>query len=237
MKHLIKHLGRLILLITITLLITISYLASKTYAPDMDQVKLIENNTLLTLTELSDHYLITPRDIINTQPTIIFYTGGLVSPASYLYNISLIAVKTNSRAIIIKPPLSLAIIPSLSIKTLIDRYGLQGITLAGHSLGGVAACYAYDKYLPINKIILMGSYCNNDISQEKVKVIALNGSRDEIISRTNLEKAKKNTPNDSQYITIEGANHSIWGSYGQQQGDGPSDLLRSQLINQVLQYF
>lgn len=226
------------ILITSTLLIGLcSVFAYRTYQADKVALELIYSNQSISIQETLDYYLITPIVNNTDNPTIIFYSGGLVTTSSYLYNMGIIAAKLSTRVVLIKPPLNLAIVPSISLETIKSRLNLQSLILTGHSLGGVKACLDYKPNIGIKKLVLMGSYCTNDLSKEGFELVSLYGSNDKVLQLKNLEDAKKNTPSKSIFKVIEGANHSIFGSYGKQAGDGKADISKTEFLDLVSKYF
>jgi hypothetical protein len=235
MKH--NLLIKLILSLSALVLLSCGLFAYRAYKPDPIAIEQIYSNKLVNITESADYFVITPSIANPDKPTIIFYSGGLVATASYLYNFGVLSAKLNSKIVLIKPPLNLAIIPSISIETIKSQLSLNEIILSGHSLGGVKACLEYKPNLKIKKIIMLGSYCINDISKSDVEYVSLVGSNDTVIQTKNLEEARKLTPSKSIFKTIEGGNHAIFGSYGNQAGDGASLITKTELLDLVAMYF
>jgi hypothetical protein len=232
-----NNLIKFILTISALVLGLCSVFAFRTYPADQTALEQIYANKSIAINETLDYYLITPINNNNDNPTIVFYSGGLVTTQSYLYNMGLIAGKLNSKVVLIKPPLNLALIPSVSIEAIKSRLNLKSIILSGHSLGGVKACMEYKPNLDIKKLVLMGSYCTNDLSKADLEYVSLYGANDKVLQLKNLEDARKNTPPKSTFKTIEGANHAIFGSYGQQAGDGKAEITKTEFLDIISKFF
>ncbi|MBP2622533.1 alpha/beta hydrolase [Streptococcus oricebi] len=161
------------------------------------------------------------------KPAFILYPGALVDPVSYAQLAQDLA-KEGYSSYIIRPFLHLPVLSSQAALDLIKKEGLkpQQVYLAGHSLGGVVASSNSLKLMEQKQgpkgLVLLASYpaASNDLSQSQLPVLSLTASQDKIINWTNYQAAKKRLPKDSQYIEIPGGNHSGFGLYGQQAGDG-----------------
>lgn len=116
--------------------------------------------------------------------------------------------------------------------------------MAGHSLGGVAATkYIQEFYsdkdetdsgtgdgenienivresVNFKGLILCGSYPSYDISDKPIRLLSIYGSEDKVLNKEAYEENRVNWPEDSTEMVIEGGNHSFFGNYGIQEGDG-----------------
>ncbi len=63
------------------------------------------------------------------------------------------------------------------------------------------------------------------------------GDQDLIINRENYEEAKQNLPPQAKIIEREGLNHSDFGNYGLQSGDGRSSLSEEEVIELICRSF
>lgn len=110
-------------------------------------------------------------------------------------------------------------------KTIINQNHLTNVYLAGHSLGGVVASQNA-KVAPVRGLILLASYPSrkSDLSHKNLRVLSITASNDHILNWEKYEEAKKRLPNSSTFRTIVGGNHSRFGNYGHQKGDGKATL-------------
>ena len=161
------------------------------------------------------------------KASLIFYQGALVQPESYAFLGKELAAK-GCTVYLIHSPLNLPILDSQKASQIIkeEKLDSQQVFLGGHSLGGVAASanaaqLIQDKQ-PIKGLILLASYPTQaaDLSKTKLPVLSITASQDRIMNWKQFEKAKAFLPATSSYLQIEGGNHSGFGLYGQQKGDG-----------------
>jgi pimeloyl-ACP methyl ester carboxylesterase len=113
--------------------------------------------------------------------------------------------------------------------------------IGGHSVGGVAAAEFAAKYpTRVKGLILMASYSSTDISKLGVRVLTLYASNDLVLDATRKAKYASYLPQDSTKVEIEGGNHSGFGSYGQQEGDGEPAISqteqRAQIIEAIMEF-
>ncbi|HEN2448683.1 TPA: alpha/beta hydrolase [Streptococcus agalactiae] len=158
------------------------------------------------------------------KANIIFYQGALVEEEAYSQLARDLADKGDN-TYILKTPLNLPVLSPHKAKTIINQNHLTNVYLAGHSLGGVVASQNA-KVAPVRGIILLASYPSrkSDLSHKKLRVLSITASNDHILNWEKYEEAKKRLPNSSTFRTIVGGNHSRFGNYGHQKGDGKATL-------------
>lgn len=158
------------------------------------------------------------------KANIIFYQGALVEEEAYSQLARDLADK-GYNTYILKTPLNLPVLSPHKAKTIINQNHLTNVYLAGHSLGGVVASQNA-KVAPVRGIILLASYPSrkSDLSHKKLRVLSITASNDHILNWEKYEEAKKRLPNSSTFRTIVGGNHSRFGNYGHQKGDGKATL-------------
>lgn len=158
------------------------------------------------------------------KANIIFYQGALVEEEAYSQLARDLADK-GYNTYILKTPLNLPVLSPYKAKTIINQNHLTNVYLAGHSLGGVVASQNA-KVAPVRGLILLASYPSrkSDLSHKKLRVLSITASNDHILNWEKYEEAKKRLPNSSTFRTIVGGNHSRFGNYGHQKGDGKATL-------------
>ncbi|HGD1735217.1 TPA: alpha/beta hydrolase [Streptococcus agalactiae] len=158
------------------------------------------------------------------KANIIFYQGALVEEEAYSQLARDLADK-GYNTYILKTPLNLPVLSPHKAKTIINQNHLTNVYLAGHSLGGVVASQNA-KVAPVRGLILLASYPSrkSDLSHKKLRVLSITASNDHILNWEKYEEAKKRLPNSSTFRTIVGENHSRFGNYGHQKGDGKATL-------------
>lgn len=158
------------------------------------------------------------------KANIIFYQGALVEEEAYSQLARDLADK-GYNTYILKTPLNLPVLSPYKAKTIIDQNHLTNVYLAGHSLGGVVASQNA-KVAPVRGLILLASYpsSKSDLSHKKLRVLSITASNDHILNWEKYEESKKRLPNSSTFRTIVGGNHSRFGNYGHQKGDGKATL-------------
>lgn len=168
---------------------------------------------------------------------IVFYQGGLVATESYA-PLAQQLVLAGFEVFLPKMPLNLAIINTRAI----DRIRAENPNagpwyLGGHSLGGASAVIYLAKGSPeIDGLFLLGAYGtkDTDLSQVKYPVISITGSEDKVLNRESFEALKPKLPPSTQYVSIEGGNHSGFGSYGHQKGDGEAMISENEQLIEIV---
>lgn len=229
--------GILVALILIVFLIIIGgyvYLKTSTYEA------MSEATTILT-----DESVRVENDVIIVEPdeaigNMVFYQGGLVETEAYLPMAKKFS-EEGYRVFIPQMPINLAIIDSNAFESIYEEYSSDlPWWIGGHSLGGTSALIYTDEHVEqLEGVLLLASYPseNIDISNSDLSVIAITASSDQVLDQENFEKSKDLLPEDTIYRQIEGGNHSNFGYYGFQEGDGESEITREEQQQQVVKIF
>ncbi|MEV7934019.1 alpha/beta hydrolase [Curtobacterium sp. NPDC089185] len=154
---------------------------------------------------------------------IVFIPGAKVDPYAYLATFRQV-VASGTTVVITKPTLNLAFFDTRPLATF-EAHAPDVATWAvgGHSLGGVRACQlAQDA----DGLLLLGSYCANDIARSYVQVLSVSGSRDGLSTPEKVAAARDELPSTARMVEIEGANHADFGAYGDQPGDRTATISR-----------
>lgn len=179
---------------------------------------------------------------------LIFYPGGLVDPKAYVPMARNIA-EEGYRVIIIKLPLRMAFSDSQKqnlyskSKNYIEGYDeINQWILAGHSRGGaLAAEFIKNEMGIIDSLILIGTTHPKEfsLSDSKVDITKIYASNDGLASESEIVEYSKNLPDDTNWIRIEGGNHSQFGYYSFQLGDNRPTISREKqqdiLVDSIIQ--
>ena len=196
---------------------------------------LLQSDYQVNYENKDDYYSYTPT--VNYNEVLVFYPGALVQAKAYLPLCREIA-KNNIKVYLIKMPWRQATIGYNIPKELnILSETSKTYILAGHSQGGkMAAQFVYENPSLIDKLILIGTTHPREISlaNSKIPILKIYGSKDGIADEESILKNKSKLPEHSQFVNIEGGNHSQFGYYGFQLGDNCADIDRKQQHSETL---
>ncbi|MDJ0600167.1 MAG: alpha/beta hydrolase [Crocosphaera sp.] len=167
----------------------------------------------------------------------ILYPGAFVAPEAYSPLTHALADSGYYTAIT-TPPFDLSL-TDVDLAEDVKRFWTEQVeswTLAGHSLGGVvAAAYANDHFRPEDKLkglVMLASYpsdssrfLDGDVSDDPFIVNSIYGTVDGLTTLDEIDEAKPLLPSTTQYVPIEGGNHTQF-YYGNklQKGDNPATI-------------
>lgn len=174
------------------------------------------------------------------ERAFLMVPGGLVDPHVYSCWINRIVGEDSTLAVVlIKYPSNLAIMNIGKVARVTDQMkDVKHWVIGGHSLGGtVAATVVYEHRDNFDGLILMGSWSREaaDLSDWQGSVLSIYGSEDLLASTDEIagnssflpEGIQIGSPDDiffaprkTLYYEINGGNHSGFGCYGPQDGDG-----------------
>jgi hypothetical protein len=211
--------------IIIIVLVFWSILKINTYRPDNRAFEALKSNTEIEV-KIDKYITFTPKNK-SLDTGFIFYPGGLVEPESYAPICRKIS-EAGYKVIIVPMPLNLAILGENKADAVIKQNSeIKNWVIGGHSLGGVmAASYSSKHGEAIKGLALYASYPQEkyDMSKANIKVVSIYGSKDQVADIEKVKAAKKLLPDNTEFISIDGGNHSQFGDYGFQKGDGNSTI-------------
>lgn len=175
----------------------------------------------------------------NTDIGFIYYPGGLVDPLAYASFAEALAVNLAINVYVVQPFLNLAITSIEAATPIMETHPeIETWMFGGHSLGGSsAAFYAIDHLTDIAGLVFLASYttANADFSQTNLPILSITGSEDKVLNLETYEVAKAFLPNQTIYFDIPGGNHSQFGDYGFQRGDGQATITQQTQFTLVMQ--
>ncbi|ARC56954.1 hypothetical protein AS850_07665 [Frondihabitans sp. 762G35] len=167
--------------------------------------------------DAGDSVVMTPTASANGVG-LVFIPGAKVDPYAYLSTFRDV-VAGGTTVVITKPTLNLAFFDTRPLSTF-ERHapGITTWAVGGHSLGGVRACQLASTP-GTSGLLLLGSYCVDDLSSSKVDVLSLSGTRDGLSTPADIRRYRSSLPASASMVAIPGASHAQFGAYGKQPGD------------------
>ncbi len=129
-------------------------------------------------------------------------------------------------------PLNLAVLAPNRADGVIESYPeVIDWSIGGHSLGGaMAARFADNRAEVVDALILWAAYpaANDDLSNSSLRVASIYGTVDGLATPEQVLAAAPQLPPATTYRAIAGGNHAQFGYYGEQEGDNPAAISRSE---------
>lgn len=160
---------------------------------------------------------------------LILYPGARVPPEAYAPLARRIA-RRGYTVVVPAMPLGLAVLGSGVAEDIIDaRPEVDRWVIGGHSLGGAMATTFIDRHPGVVRgLLLWAAYpaASVDIGDEDIFVTAIAGTADGLVSFREVSDARARLPISYEIVPVEGGNHSGFGAYGEQKGDGEATMDR-----------
>lgn len=222
------------------LLLLIPLLAACSYLPE-EQVPAVG----VTVYDYREYIEINPTINNYSKTGLVFYPGGLVDPRSYIEPLSQFAISGKGhKIVIVKMPGNLAVLDGNQAAWIYNDFpDVKQWVIAGHSLGGVMACSVIHKYPDFFAgLVLMAAYpqTSTPLNDWPRPVLSLRGQYDGLVDSLTLASYQGLLPQpnwirdpdsfpfnmkaSTVYYTIPGGNHSQFGNYGIQEGDGTATI-------------
>jgi len=179
----------------------------------------------------------------------IFYPGAFVDPRAYAPPLHEIA-KAGYLAVVVKMPDDTAFSGIDRATDVIAQFPkIKKWVIGGHSMGGVAASAYIRNNIDNNYtkkmvgLAIWATYLGNaefdTINDATIKAVSIYGSNDGLASVGEIEAGKPYMPPKSEYIEIQGGNHTYFGWYDTspaplQPGDNPATITREEQQKQVI---
>lgn len=210
--------------------ITWSLLAYRAQGPEWATA--LVSDARVTVTAADGYWSFTPRTPASAG--LIFFPGALVDPLAYAPLVHAIA-DAGYTAMLIQVPRRGAFGGAEGpevfdrARTAAARSSIQRWVVAGHSRGGVIACYVVrDGFTGLAGAVLIGTSHPRDFSlaATPIPMTRVYGTRDTVADVEKVERTRVNLPPSTRIVRIEGGNHSQFGYYGFQPGDWPATITR-----------
>ncbi|WP_440120010.1 alpha/beta fold hydrolase [Paenibacillus sp. QZ-Y1] len=232
-----RGIGKFLLVLLALIVIGCGFVAWKLFTPYGPQ------EMAQTAMETADHVTVNEQenwiDFVPDKPvgkSVIFYPGGLVKPESYAPLAHELAA-AGHHTIIAKMPVNLAVLKPNLADDIRNTYPEEQFVMGGHSLGGsMAARYAAANPDAFKGIFFLASYPDEKGSVKSLGIPALSilGTKDEVVDATKYQNGRMYLPEGTVYYTIEGGNHSQFGDYGHQSGDGEAGVSDEEQLSQTV---
>ncbi|MBR1559461.1 MAG: hypothetical protein IJ646_04385 [Clostridia bacterium] len=154
---------------------------------------------------------------------VAFYPGAKVEAEAYAPLMRLLA-EGGADAYLLRMPARVALFDvGAAARPMADHPHGRWI-VAGHSLGGVAACAFAGKHADVvDGVVLLASYPVSKLP-EGLRLLSIFGSADGVLDMDRYDGNRSNWPPDAREIVLYGGNHAGFGDYGPQSGDGDADI-------------
>jgi dienelactone hydrolase len=135
-------------------------------------------------------------------------------------------------------PLNLAVFAPGRAAEVIDFFPeIEKWAIGGHSLGGaMAANFANNQPENVDGLLLLASYpaSSDNLSSSSLQVTSVYATLDGFTSLDEIEASRNNLPANTNWVQIDGGNHSQFGWYGFQNGDNMASISRENQQEQVI---
>jgi pimeloyl-ACP methyl ester carboxylesterase len=194
----------------------------------------LEPDAEVNVTSLNGWTAFTPA---GTTPTtgFIFYPGGRVDARAYAPPLRQIAAQ-GYLTVLVPMPLNLAVFDLSAADRVRAAFpDIQQWAIGGHSLGGaMAARYVQSQPGAKSGLVFWASFPDIDLSGESLAIVSIYGTLDGLATVASVEGSRARLPATTQFVPIEGGNHSQFGWYGDQPGDNPAGITHTEQQAQVV---
>ena len=223
--------------VSIVLLVAILFGAFKKldYPPSKEALAAMTSDALADVAENSSYISFTPHGETKS-PAVLFYPGGLVDERAYAPFAHELAGQ-GYPVYIIRMPFDLAVLGGNRADSVINDAPDGTYVIGGHSLGGVMASrYAAAHADKLKGVFYFASYPDpkGSLAGTDLSALDVTATKDGVLNRDAWKKAQPDLPHQVQEVVIEGGNHSGFGSYGQQKGDGQATITQAEQRNQIV---
>ena len=195
--------------------------AANPHQPRSGSVDAATANQNVTVEERQGSYVIRQQRSDPAQVALVFYPGGHVDPEAYVPVLAPYVADSGVRVYVPKMPFTLSVLdPDRAAAFREQAPEVRTWYVGGHSLGGSMACqYAGNNPDRVDGVVLFGAYCGGSINGTELPTLQVLGSRDGVVTGTETTATDRNLPTNATVFTIDGANHTQFGSYTGQEGD------------------
>lgn len=225
-----KNISKVVIAVVLIALVgSLAWLLNAYEPQDVARENLVSSNEVKVVEGDITEFI--PKDVVS-HTGVIIYPGARIDVKAYAPLANRLA-QNGYKVFAVDMPFNMAIFSSHKADKVIDENkDIENWVIVGHSLGGAMATNAIETNSKIKGIVYLASYPSGDkIKETGAEVLTIWGSKDGVINFENLIKAKENLPKDTEYVEIEGGNHSSFGDYGLQKGDVKAIISEEEQLN------
>lgn len=202
------------------------------YHADERALKYMESTDTVKVTEVSTGYKF---DGPGTDDAIIFYPGAKVEETAYAPLMRELAEK-GVDTFLVKMPLRMAFLGKTKAGDVMEENPeYRNWYISGHSLGGaMGAVYAIENPDKLAGAVLLAGYFDSKFP-DGLRLLSIVAGEDKVLEWDNYNNGKRYWPKDATELKIEGGNHSGFGDYGEQSGDGTASISHEEQQRQVVE--
>ena len=211
------------------LLATIAFFAAWGATPhstDRDALMAVYARDDLAITTTDDLLVLRPAHTSGplSGQAMLFWPGARVDPHAYAGRFADFVAETGMTVAIPRPVLNFALLDPRGPEDFDSVVAPDSlIAFGGHSMGGVKACQLAADHGAVS-LVLLAAYCADDISDSDTQALSVVGSEDLLLSADDIDTGMSRLPSDATSLVVEGANHALFGDYGEQVGDGIAQI-------------
>ena len=190
------------------------------YHADSEAEEYLKSSKRVEVEEYSSMYYF---DGPGSSTAVVFYPGGKVEETAYAPLMHRLA-EQGVDCFLLKLPFRMAVFAPNAADDIISEYDYGRWYLMGHSLGGiVAAEYNAENAEDTEGVILLASYPTKPVPRSE-RMLSIYGTEDGCLSMTEYRSARGFWPDVWSQKILNGGNHSGFGYYGPQKGDGEAEI-------------
>jgi len=229
LKHVL--LGLLIFVVISTLAFV--FWANDAYQPDELALDALSSDAQVVV-RLQDGYISFEPLQSRTDTAFVFYPGGRVDYRAYAAPLHQIAAQ-GYLVVLLHAPLNLAFFnTNAAEQVFVDYPYVENWLVGGHSLGGSIAASFAASHDDVGGLVLWASYPPDDALKSKnIKILSIYGTLD-MAGMDVFNEKRALLPSSTEFVVIEGGNHSQFGNYGFQSGDKAATISRADQQHQVV---
>jgi len=231
-----KILKRVLLgLVVVTVLLSLVFVvwANDAYQPDELALDALSSDAQVVVRQ-QDGYISFEPVQMQSGTAFVFYPGGRVDYRAYAAPLHQIASQ-GYLVVLLQAPLNLAFFDANAAEQVfVDYPYIENWVVGGHSLGGSMAAAFAASHDDVNGLVLWASYPPDDALKSKnIKILSIYGTLD-MAGMDTLDEKRALLPSSTEFVVIDGANHSQFGNYGFQSGDNEATISRADQQKQVV---
>ena len=205
------------------------YFSIYTHAGDR-AMSFMETRDTVIVTEIDEGYFF---DGVGSRDALIFYPGAKVDEKAYAELMWKLA-EAGVDCFLVKMPFHMAFFGKNKATDIMEKYDYPCWYISGHSLGGaMAAAYLSENSDKLTGAVFLATHSPATMPADK-PVVSIVGSEDKVINWDDYAQFKSTWPASVKEVMIEGGNHSQFGDYGEQRGDGEATISAEEQIRQTL---
>jgi pimeloyl-ACP methyl ester carboxylesterase len=196
------------------------------FAPNGEAAEALMSDDRVRVAKESGWLSFKPAAASLPAASVILYPGAFAVPECYAALARRLAAEGHP-VYVVKMPLNLAFLGTSRAERVMAAHPGEAFVIGGHSIGGMAAGrYAVRHARSVKGVFFLASHGepHPELRRARLPVLHITATDDGLMKWGMLQVSKRDKSADTDYVSVDGGNHTQFGSFRAYAADGRASI-------------